>query len=973
LNNNKKALVIIIVLLMMTFSSLGNTLTQAATTKIPVGGNPYAVISVNGYLYVTLINDNAVAVIDTSTKTVIKTITLPGIGSDNPNPYALVYDSYDNKIFVGEPGIGSVAVIDPTSNTVTATIVIGDKYYGTGWGICYNSVNHHIYVTNLAGSVTEIDGSTNTVVNTITLYSGLRGILFNPTNGYLYVCRYEGGWVYVLDPNNPINGTRIADISVNGALYAAYDPVDNRIFVTSNNGYFYAIAASTNTAYGGWRIYGGAQIAYNPINGYLYITGSGVYVYNPANIQQITYIPQSDIWTSEGVAVDSSGTVYVTGHDGSVNYFVAVIELASSPTVSISPSSWTIDVGQSKTFAATASGGSGTYTSYQWYVGGAAQSGQTSSTFTYTASSAGAPSITVTVTDSLGATSAQSTAPTVTVNTALATPSTPSASASTIGQGQSTTLTGATGSGGTSPYSYQWLQQAPGAGSYSSITGATSNSYTFSTTTSTATGVWNFELRITDSASTPTTLISAPVSVTVNTPVAASVSPSTWTMDLDQSKVFTANTGAGAPPYSYAWFVDYGATSGTSSTFSFTPSAAGAHTVSVTVTDSLGGIVGSYANVVVYSALVTPTASPSANIVTQGQTSTLSSTAISTGTAPYNYQWLEKAPGVGSYSAISGATLSSYSFVTSGSTATGVWSFELQVTDSASSAGIVTSSPISVTVNSPLTVSVTPSTWPMDLGQSKTFTASASSGSGSYTSYQWYVGGVAQSGQTSSTFTYTPGSTGSPSITVTVTDSLGETSAQSNAPAVTVTTTLAAPATSTSASSVTQGQTSTLSASGITTGSSPYSYQWFNQQPGASVYAIIVGGTSSSYSFVTSTSTTVGIWNFILQTTDNAGAAVNSTALSVTVSAPVATPTPAPTSNPTQAPVITPRPTATSTPHPTVSPTPQPTATPTPTPSPVSSGLSSEALIVIGGTSAAIVVIFLILLVFRRKKKKNIQ
>ena len=83
---------------------------------------------------------------------------------------------------------------------------------------------------------------------------------------------------------------------------------------------------------------------------------------------------------------------------------------------------------------ATPNGGSGSYTGYQWYVGGVAQSGQTSSTFSYSPASAGSYSITVTVTDSLGATSAQSTAATVTVNAAPTVSVSPSAWTMDVGQ-----------------------------------------------------------------------------------------------------------------------------------------------------------------------------------------------------------------------------------------------------------------------------------------------------------------------------------------------------------------------------------------------------------------------------------------------------------------------------------------------------------------------------------------------------------
>jgi outer membrane protein assembly factor BamB len=272
-------------------------------------------------------------------------------------------------------------------------------------------------------------------------------------------------------------------------------------------------------------------------------------------------------------------------------------------------------------------------------------------------------------------------------------------------------------------------------------------------------------------------------------------------------------------------------------------------------------------------------------------------------------------------------------------------------------------------------VSVQPPSSSMDLGQSKTFTAISGGGAPPY-SYVWSVNFTAQS-ETSNTFLFTPGAIGSYRVSVTMTDSVG---GQVGSWAdVNVYSTLVTPTTSTSASTITQGQTATLSSTAVSTGTAPYSYQWFNQLPGASVYAIITGATSSSYNFVTSTSTTAGIWYFILQTTDNAGAATNSTALSVTVNAPTPTPTPtpAPTANPTQAPISTPRPTASPTHQPTASPSPPPTATPSPSPSPTptnapSSALSTEALIAIVGASVAVIVILVIVLfLFKQKKNKK--
>jgi hypothetical protein len=85
-------------------------------------------------------------------------------------------------------------------------------------------------------------------------------------------------------------------------------------------------------------------------------------------------------------------------------------------SASISPSSANLAVGQSLLFTATPSGGSGTYSSYQWYVNGSPQSGQTGSTFSFTPVSAGSYSITATVTDDSSKTSPQSDAASVTVH-----------------------------------------------------------------------------------------------------------------------------------------------------------------------------------------------------------------------------------------------------------------------------------------------------------------------------------------------------------------------------------------------------------------------------------------------------------------------------------------------------------------------------------------------------------------------------
>ena len=410
-------------------------------------------------------------------------------------------------------------------------------------------------------------------------------------------------------------------------------------------------------------------------------------------------------------------------------------------------------------------------------------------------------------------------------------------------------------------------------------------------------------------------------------PLNVSIAPGLWTMDVGQNETFNASASGGTTPYTYQWYLNESLVGTNSTSYTFNASSVGSFSLYVNVTDSETvpvTVESNTAAITVDSVLVAPSVTPTPPVVDQGQTSSLSSSSVTTGAPPYTYQWCEKAYG-GSYVTV-GTNSTSCSFVTSGSTATGSWSFILQVTDSTGAA--VNSTAATVTVNSAPTVSVSPTSWTMDVGQSKLFTATPAGGSGSYVSYQWYVGGVAQNGEIASTFTYNPTSAGSPSITVTVTDSLGATSVQSTAPSVTVNSVLAAPTVTPTSSTVNQGQTSSLSSAAPTTGTSPYTYQWFSEAPGVSSYSLISGATSSTYNFVTSTSTATGTWNFRIQVTDATEAAVNSTATSVTVNA--ATSTPAPTAAPTAAPTPTPAPT----PKPTSSPKPSPSASPTASPNP---------------------------------------
>jgi len=166
------------------------------------------------------------------------------------------------------------------------------------------------------------------------------------------------------------------------------------------------------------------------------------------------------------------------------------------------------------------------------------------------------------------------------------------------------------------------------------------------------------------------------------------------------------------------------------------------------------------------------TTQPASQTVIAGQPATFS--VVASGTAPLAYQWQEN--GV----SIAGATSSSYTTLATTSTDNGSL-FTVTVSNSAGSA---TSSSATLTVNVPPAIATQPASPTVNVGQTATFTVSASGTAP--LAYQWQENGVSIAGATGASYT-TPATTladNGSMFTVTVSNSVG--SATSNNATLTV-------------------------------------------------------------------------------------------------------------------------------------------------------------------------------------------
>ncbi len=526
--------------------------------------------------------------------------------------------------------------------------------------------------------------------------------------------------------------------------------------------------------------------------------------------------------TSSSSTLSSSTLSSSTLSSSTLSSTTTVIPL----TVVVSPTSASVDSGQSQTLTATPSGGSGSY-SYQWYSNAGCTTsigGATSSTYGASAST----TYCVKVTDSLSST-ASATA-TLTVNGALSASVSPSSS--NIDSGQSQTLT-ATPSGGSGSYSYQWYSNA---GCTTSIGGATSSTYGASASTT-------YCVKVTDSLSSTA---SATATLTVNGALSASVSPSSSNIDSGQTKTLTATPSGGSGSYSYQWYSNPSCTTSIGGATSSTYGASVSGTYCVKVTDSLSSTASATATLTVNGAF-SASVSPSSSNIDSGQTQTLTA-SVSGGSGGYTYQWYSNS---GCTTSISGATSSTY---VASSSAT----YCVRVTDSLSSSLTATSV---VTVNSPLSVLVSPSSSNIDSGQNQPLYASQSGGAPGYT-FQWYSNAGCTtpiSGATSPPYVASSAGT----YCVKVTDSLSSTA--TGTAVVNVNPVLTA-SISPSSGAIDTGQQSltfTASASG---GSGFYIFNWYSNSGCLSQ----VGGGPM---YMTSSAGT-----YCLIATDNLGSSASSTA-----------------------------------------------------------------------------------------------
>lgn len=191
--------------------------TNTVIEDIALGGAHFITITPDGKrLYVSSFYSGNVSAIDTSTNSVIATISVVLTREPSgPQPYdisvspdgKLVYV----KVIVGNNGQTSLDVIDTKSNAVIAANGITSWVYTGGMAVAPNGTRIYLprtpYSFGLTAGVSIFDSTVNSVINDISLnsYYHVGGIAITPDGKRAYVANYD----------NQVNKVTVIDTSTN--------------------------------------------------------------------------------------------------------------------------------------------------------------------------------------------------------------------------------------------------------------------------------------------------------------------------------------------------------------------------------------------------------------------------------------------------------------------------------------------------------------------------------------------------------------------------------------------------------------------------------------------------------------------------------------------------------------------------------------------------------------------------------------
>jgi YVTN family beta-propeller protein len=205
---------------------------DAATLKevksIKLSGPTDAIIfePKNHMVYVTHDEGADVWVIDPSTSQVVASIAVPGV------PEFMVYDSSTDRIYLNIKSADKVAVIDPNSRKTVAEWGTGPA--GQPHGMALDVAHHRIFTAGGNGKLAVIDTQTGKVTGSTDIAAKVDQIAFDPVKQFVYCAGADK--MSIVDTSGSAVAT-VGELSTAAtAKNVAVDPQTHAVWTTYTDG-----------------------------------------------------------------------------------------------------------------------------------------------------------------------------------------------------------------------------------------------------------------------------------------------------------------------------------------------------------------------------------------------------------------------------------------------------------------------------------------------------------------------------------------------------------------------------------------------------------------------------------------------------------------------------------------------------------------------------------------------------------------
>jgi YVTN family beta-propeller protein len=250
-------------------------------------------------------------------------------------PYGIAFNPNNDLIYVSNYGqfntTGTVSVINGTTNTIIATIPVGKNPQA----IAYNPANGLFYVANtLSSTLSIINGTSNSLIGSIVVgdFPGKSptGIAVNSINNTIYVTNMGSNTVSVINGTSNVVVDNITS-GAGGNLFSptgiAYDSDNDNIYVLNRGSDTVSVInGTTNTLIDeiSLNAIAPSAIVYNTLNNYIYVTNMGSNTVSVINGTSNALVETIQIGLGpNGIAFNqNNGNAYVAN---SINGTISVI------------------------------------------------------------------------------------------------------------------------------------------------------------------------------------------------------------------------------------------------------------------------------------------------------------------------------------------------------------------------------------------------------------------------------------------------------------------------------------------------------------------------------------------------------------------------------------------------------------------------------------------------------------------------